>query len=248
MAAKQATDYALLHGGGQGSWVWEETIAALGLQTAGSFGRALALDVPGCGTKRGRVTDAIGPDEVAAELIQDILTAGLRDVVLVGHSQAGTILPLMIQQRLDLFRRVIYVSCMAPLAGQTNLALMGLHLRGVKADEVGWPVDPATHTYEQRYTAMFCNDMDSRDTATFLAKLGSDSWPARTYSATDWRYDGLGGVPATYVVCLRDEALPAAWQMTFATRVHASQIVRIDAGHQVMSTRPHALAEVLRQI
>jgi hypothetical protein len=47
-------DYALLHGGGQGSWVWDETIAALGVQGGGTFGRALALDAPGCGAKRGR--------------------------------------------------------------------------------------------------------------------------------------------------------------------------------------------------
>ena len=36
-------DYAFLHGGGQGSWVWEQTIAALECQTNGAFGRALAL-------------------------------------------------------------------------------------------------------------------------------------------------------------------------------------------------------------
>jgi hypothetical protein len=29
---------ALLHGGGQGSWVWEPTIAALRLQSTNTFG------------------------------------------------------------------------------------------------------------------------------------------------------------------------------------------------------------------
>ena len=45
-------DFAFLHGGGQGSWVWRETIAALHQQTAGAFGRATTLDAPGCGAKR----------------------------------------------------------------------------------------------------------------------------------------------------------------------------------------------------
>ena len=77
--------------------MWEQTVAALTSQTNGTFGRALTLDIPGCGAKRGRVTDALGIDDIAAELIGDIEAAGLRDVVLVGHSQAGTILPRLVR-------------------------------------------------------------------------------------------------------------------------------------------------------
>ena len=43
-------DFAFLHGGGQGSWVWDETIAALHRQSGGVH-RAMALDAPGCGVK-----------------------------------------------------------------------------------------------------------------------------------------------------------------------------------------------------
>jgi hypothetical protein len=37
-----------------------------------------------------------------------------------------------------------------------------------------------------------------------------------------------------------------AWQTKFAERLKVDRIVCIDAGHQVMNTRPHALAEILR--
>ncbi|MFD2134238.1 hypothetical protein ACFSLT_01475 [Novosphingobium resinovorum] len=37
----------------------------------------------------------------------------------------------------------------------------------------------------------------------------------------------------------------ASWQERFADRLHARRLHRIDAGHQVMNTRPEALAEVL---
>ena len=46
-------------------------------------------------------------------------------------------------------------------------------------------------------------------------------------------------------VTVRVSTLPPMWQQRFAERFHADRIVRIDAGHQVMNTRPHALAEVL---
>src|SRR3974390_3117796 len=91
------TNYAFLHGGGQGSWVWVETIEALGRQTDGAFGRALALDVPGCGAKTPRRMEDLTLDVGAAELIQDIEQAGLTEVVLVGHSQAGQAIPSMLQ-------------------------------------------------------------------------------------------------------------------------------------------------------
>ena len=46
-------DAAFVLGGGQGGWVWDETIAALKRQTSNAV-RTRALDAPACGTKRGR--------------------------------------------------------------------------------------------------------------------------------------------------------------------------------------------------
>jgi pimeloyl-ACP methyl ester carboxylesterase len=237
-------DYAFLHGGGQGSWVWEETIAALRAQTGGAFGRALALDAPGCGTKRGREGEDLDNEAIAAELVRDIEAAGLSHVVLVGHSQAGMVLPLMAEIRPGLFRRLVHVSCSAPPAGRSTLDMMGQGLHGDNPDEVGWPV--ISDDMGVRLRAAFCNDMAPEQAEAFMARLGKDMWPAPTYSATGWRYDHLDATPATYVVCLQDNILPPAWQERFARQLRCARRVRIDAGHQVMTTRPHALAEALR--
>jgi pimeloyl-ACP methyl ester carboxylesterase len=242
----EAVDYAFLHGGGQGGWVWEATIEALGRQTGGAFGRALALDAPGCGAKRGRSGEDLDPEAIAAELVGDIEAAGLKDVVLVGHSQAGMELPFMLELRPQLFRRAVYVTCSAPPPGRTTLSMMGTSVHGANPDEVGWPVDPETHDMHARFLAMFCNDMSPAEADGFLARLGKDMWPAPTYSASNWRYDHLGAVPASYVICLQDQSLPPPWQEAFAARLRCERLVRIDAGHQVMNTRPHALAEALR--
>jgi pimeloyl-ACP methyl ester carboxylesterase len=245
MPMSQHFDIAFVHGGGQGGWVWEATIAALKLQTNNAV-RALALDAPGCGAKRERVTDGIGMEEVARELVADIQAAGMSRVILVGHSQAGQALPAMAALQPGLFRRLVYVSCSYPLPGQTVLQMMGRGLHGSHADEVGWAYDRSTTPKAERFPIMFGNDMDAEQIATMTAKLGRDAWPAKTYSQSDWRYDQLGVVPATYVVCLQDMSLPVAWQEIFAARLKTERQVRIDAGHLVMSTRPQALAEVLR--
>ena len=239
-------DYVFLHGGGQGGWVWQETMTALHQQTKDKSVRVLALDAPGCGEKRGRNTAGLDVDGVVTELLADISAHGLKDIILVGHSQAGTILPRLVEKRPDLFHRLVYVSCIAPSPGKNIVQQMGSSLHGANEDEVGWPFDPKTVDPRQRFPLMFCNDMSETEASAFLAKLGRDTWPAQTMAASDWRYDYLGRVPSTYVICLRDGILPLSWQERFADRFKTERQIRIDAGHQVMNTRPHALAEILR--
>lgn len=236
--------FVFIHGGGQGSWVWDETIAAVKQQSGGKA-HCLALDVPGCGTKRGRDTSAVEFDDIVRDLIADIEAAGLRDVILVGHSQAGMVLPRIAEFRPDLLNRLVYVTCSAPPAGMTTIERMGDGVHGQNPEQVGWPVDPASSTMEQRYRVMFCNDMGDAGTDAFLAKLGGDMWPTSSYTYRDWRYDHLGRIPSAFVLCLQDMALPPVWQESFAEAFEVDRTVRIDAGHQVMNTRPQALAEVL---
>jgi pimeloyl-ACP methyl ester carboxylesterase len=236
---------ALLHGGGQGSWVWADTVSALRLES-NNAANSVALDIPGCGAKRGRATEHLDPLTVARELLDDLERAGMRDIVLVGHSLAGNVLPAMAELRPDLIRRLVYVACSLPLPGQTVVQLMGNGLHGSNDSEVGWPVDPRKVAMRDRYDVMFCNDMTEVQRNAFLAQIGHDNWPMQYFSNT--QFDFKHQTPATYVLCLRDRSLPVSWQETFASRFHADEIVRLDAGHQVMISRPHTLAEVLLHI
>jgi pimeloyl-ACP methyl ester carboxylesterase len=237
-----ATNFALLHGGGQGSWLWDEVIDQL---SASGDVDCIALDVPGCGAKRGRDTSAIEFDDIARELISDIDAAGMRDVVLVGHSQAGMPIPRMVEFAPTMFSMLVYVTCSAPPPGTSVLELMGKCRHGEREDKVGYPFDIATASPEECFAAMFCNDMSAPDREAFLAKLGHDMWPVCSYTYRDWRYDHLGSVTSTYVLCEQDMSLPPAWQERFAETLRVDRVVRINAGHQVMNTRPQALADAL---
>lgn len=237
-------DFAFLHGGGQGGWVWDETIAAIEAQSGGAA-RCLALDAPGCGRKRDRDTSQIAFEQISRELIADIEAAGMNNVVLVGHSQAGMQMPQMAELAPGLFGKLVFLTCSMPLPGKSTLDQMGDSRHGEKADEVGWPVDPETSTMEQRFRAMFCNDMTDDAADRFLAKLGKDMWPPVCYSYNDWKTDHLAAMPVTYILCDRDMALPPPWQETFAGRLHSDKVEHLDAGHQAMNTQPDALARLL---
>lgn len=236
--------FVFLHGGGQGGWVWDETIAAIGRQSGGAA-RCLALDGPGCGAKRGRDTAHLSFEAINRELVADVEAADMRDVVLVGHSQAGTHLPAMLALRPELFRKLVFVSCIAPDPGLTVIEMTARRMREQGHTPGSKALTDESLPMRERYRIMFCNDMDSEKAEAFLDKLGPDQWPASCYTQTDWPYDHLADVPVSYVLCHQDAILPFEWQERFAGRVHADRTVRIDAGHQVMNTRPEALAEVL---
>lgn len=240
-------EFALLHGGAQGSWVWEETVAALRQAGGERVGRVLLLDMPGCGTRRSVETASMTMADVLEDLFRQLDGAGLRNAVLVGHSQAGTMLPLLIEGRPGLFSRAIYVSCCAPLKGQTVLEMMGGGQHGDDPGTVGWRLPPATTPPETLAAAMFCNDMEASGTEAFMRRFGADSWPEATMTYRDWDRDEAMrvGPPSSYVVLTDDASLPPEWQQRFAERFGAERVVQLEAGHQAMQTRPGALADVL---
>lgn len=236
--------FVFLHGGGQGGWVWDDLIAALRLQGGERIGACLVLDVVGCGKKRGRPTAEVEVADLIDDLLADIDAAALGSAILVGHSQAGTILPRLLKARPALFAQVVYVSCVAPIGEQTSLSWLHT-MPGAETSALGSASGPPPGSRE-RFRMGFCNDMAEAEAEAFLDQLGPDQWPASSYRMTGWDYDHLDAVPSTYVQCLKDMALQPDWQAIFAERLQARAIVHIDAGHQAMNTRPHALAEILR--
>ena len=233
--------FALLHGGGQGSWVWDETAAVL--RAAGAT--VIALDVPGCGTKRDVEAIGYSVDDVVAELNAEVRVFGPAPVVLVGHSQAGTLLPELWRKAPDLYARLIYLSACAPLAGQSVIDMMGHGRHGEHPDQIGWPLDPALHGKDEMRRLAFCNDMAPAQLEAFLPKLDFDNWPPGVTYAAHWDYSGLTTCPSTYIVCEQDGVLPRAWQFRFAERLACQRIITIAAGHQAMNTQPEALAALL---
>jgi pimeloyl-ACP methyl ester carboxylesterase len=238
------TDFVFLHGGGQGSWIWDETLAALAQQSGGRA-RCHALDIPGCGTKRGRDTSGMVFDDIVAELARDIAALGFDRPLLVGHSQAGQVLPKLEAAMPDAFARHVYVSCIAHAPGHKIEDMMRVQIDSNPDSPLARVfLDPDCPILE-RFRVMFCNDMSPPDQDAFLAKLTKDEWPAVAYTHLDWSYEHLADVPTTYVLCLQDQVLLPDWQRIFAERFRCERTVHIDAAHQVQNTRPQALAEVL---
>ena len=237
------TNFVFLHGGGQGSWIWDETVAALKLLGSDRLDQLLALDIPGCGRKREQATKTLSVSDILDSLLGDIDAAGIGNAILVGHSQAGTILPLLAKAKPDLFQHIVFISCLAPVGNQT-----ALNWRTEMPDADSAVLNKHPHGSRDFYRQMFCNDMAVDAADAFLDKLGRDQWPPSSYEMSGWDYDHLADHSSTYVLCERDQALLPIWQEMFAERLKVKETLRFDAGHQVMNTQPEKLAEMLLEV
>lgn len=236
----------LLHGGLHGSWCWKYLLTELDGSEA--VERVLALDMPGCGTKRSRDTSKETLASIAAELNQDIRSAGLRDVVLVGHSIAGALLPIMAAEDPRLFSQLIYLATNLPLEGESVSQTMGTTTHGQDPDRVGFPLDPLTTPQADLALAMFGPGLSGEQLAWLMGEVAQDKTPPVLGDEPVTREGYDGKIPATYILTLKDPILPPDWQRVFAKRALAEKVVEIDTPHEPFVSHPKVLAETLSQI
>jgi pimeloyl-ACP methyl ester carboxylesterase len=234
-------DVVFLHGGSHGSWCWAPLLEAL-RKKPGPWGRLIALDMPGCGQKRGRGAGGLTMADIARALNDEVRAAGVGGAVLLGHSIAGMILPLMALDSPALFSALFHLATIAPAEGQT---IGELHA----PEEMGMTMDPFSMPLEDYFKAMFCPDFTPAQTAWLLREIVQDVTPAALMAEPARRkgYEKLG-LPTTYIVTTRDPILPPSWQRRFAGRHHATKIVEIDTPHEPFVSHPALLAETLRDL
>ena len=171
----------------------------------------------------------------------------MQDVILVGHSQAGTLLPRLAERRPGLFRRLIYVSCCAPLPGQTILQMIGSGSARQPPGRSGLAARPSATSASAAVSSHVLQRHGRRGSGAFPRQTGPRPLARSVHAGVGLALRSPDKHSAsTFVLCLQDGILTPAWQERFAQRLHTQRMVRIDAGHQVMNTRPHALAELLR--
>ena len=98
---------------------------------------------------------------------------------------------------------------------------------------------------------MFCNDMDDEQTRFMLERTGTE---AAVILAEPVSRAGIPAeLPKTFVKLLRDQSLAPEVQDVLVQNLRDSpggdvDVVTIDAGHDVMISRPKELADVLNRL
>jgi len=227
-------DFVLVHGSYHGAWCWD--LLRPELERLGH--RSVAVDLP------------ISDPSAAAEAYTDVVLGavdGLTDPVLVGHSMAGLVIPLVAAWRP--VRRLVFLAAMLPIPGRSaNDQRAAEPVDGLVppttaewtslGDEV-WAVGPTTAT------ELFFHDAPADVAAWATARLRPQSYRVMSEPSplATWPT-----VESSYVVCRDDRAVNPAWGRAAARDRLGANAIEIDGAHSPFLTRPAELARLLGDV
>src|ERR1700739_3439295 len=113
--------YVLLHGGGMGGWIWKY-MAPL-LRNAGH--EVFTPTYTGFGERIHLLSKDIDGETHVTDVVNVLKYEDLNDVILVGHSYSGTVLPGVALQAGERIRRYVYIDAILAKAGETIVGALG---------------------------------------------------------------------------------------------------------------------------
>ena len=227
-------DVALVHGSYHGAWCWD--LLRPELERLGH--RVITMDLP--------ISDpALGAAEYA-RTVENALEPG-SEPVLVGHSMAGLVLPLVAANRP--IRRLIFLAAFLPSPGQSANDQRGTepidgrvpptNSEWIDVGEGVWMVGPKTAT------ELFFPDATPAVARWATQRLRPQSYRVLTETTplTTWP-----DVECRSIVCRDDRAINPAWVRSAARARLGVEAVEISGGHSPFLTRPVELALALDQL
>jgi len=234
------TNFVLIHGGSHGSCCWNPLISEFKLLGHQAF----AFDLPGHGndqTPRSAVTF-----ESYVEAANDFLRSLDIDVtVLVGHSLAGIILPMVAEANALRISRVVFLAGLVLDVGEAAIDLIPESRRSRYFEIAAESSDNTLSLDFESARTSFFSDISEGEARLYYDHLTPQPFapylePARIAARSI-------GADRRYVACTKDNAFPYDLTMSLASKL-GGNLEKIEAGHDVMLSRPRELAQLLAKM
>ena len=230
-------DLVLVHGSFHGAWCWERLIPPLE-----AYGhRVIAVDLPISEPGLGAEAYAM----VVSEAIDDL--DGAAPPVIVGHSMAGLVVPLVATRR-PIDRLIFLAAFLAQPGRSANDQRQAEPIDGLvppttaEWTDLGrdvWQIGPTTAT------ELFFHDASADVAAWASSRLRPQCYQVIGEQSP---LEAWPDVPSSYIVCRDDRAMNPEWARGAAVGRLGTTAIEIDGGHSPFLTRPKELAEVIAAI
>jgi pimeloyl-ACP methyl ester carboxylesterase len=203
---------------------------------------SLAVDLPGRRYKPADLATVTRADWVRS-VCDDIETAGLDDVVLVGHSSAGFVIPGVAARLGGRTRGLVFVTANVPAEGRPPVEFMrpDLHKRTVERhDFLVQRASGCTLAGFRSEESPVVTDLELVENGP---RLGLEA-PGPLFEPFTW--DGFPTqLPRTYIRCLRDRLIGSELAEVMVANMGGAEVIDLDAGHDVATRSPADLAALL---
>lgn len=230
----------LIHGGGLAADSWQLTTDEI--HRLAPDLTVLALDMPGRRGKPGDLKELSIADCVES-LVGDIESAGLADIVLVGHSIGGMTLPGMASTLgTARVRELIFAASFLPPEGATLVDTLPWLLARIARHFAKGGVPRQTPGVLARFA--YLNGVPSHRRRFMRDKLYPESLRILTEKVS-WK--GMpGDIPRTWILTLGDRAIaPKLQRRNIETLGGVQTLIEIEGCHMAMVSAPEQLAKIL---
>ncbi len=229
----------LVHGGTLTSTMWDPVRSQLASPS-------IAVDLPGRRYKPADLAEVTIGDWVAS-VVDDIYQAGLTDVVLVGHSSGGYVLPgvaaALAATSTPALHGLVFVSATVPAHGERPIDYLREDIRTLASDHRELTLDSArgrTIGGLRPGEPPIETDLEIVENEP---RMGLEA-PLVLFEPVSWA--GFPAeVPRVYVRALRDKVIPPGLADRMVVAMGGAKVIDLEAGHRSYETNPAELAAVI---
>jgi pimeloyl-ACP methyl ester carboxylesterase len=239
--------YVLVHGGATTARHWDLVLPYLD-------GPAVAVNMPGRLDRPGDLA-TLTVDEAAASIVQDVQRSVLReadDLVVVAHSSGGLEVPSIVEGLgSSRVRAVVLNAASVPPEGGNGLDCMQVKhreasLQAIDAAEAAGISITTPMPRPEKLKTSSGEELDDQQHA-FVSDPTRNVEDSFNLYLQPVHWSKAAGIPITYVLNLRDRAVPPELQREMAARLPSpSTLIELDSGHLAAVTHPEQLADLIR--
>jgi pimeloyl-ACP methyl ester carboxylesterase len=233
--------FVLVHGGGHGGWCWKRLAKELRRRGHDVWTPTLT----GFGERRHLDTDAVTFETFVADIVAVMEYEDLRDVVLVGHSMGGVIVPRVAEVAAERLRAVVWMAAVVLNDDETLLEAVP------QTPEVARAVviqdDGSVRTDPQLMIEVLLPEGTEQERAWVLARHRPYPPMALVEPGRLTAFKALE-LPTGYVLATLDRAVAPDRARAFSARLPGVRYAEVEAGHDLMVTRPKETADALLSV
>lgn len=219
-----------------GAWCWERLTPLL--QHEGHA--VVAMDLP--------CDDGSASFDTYADAVCAALKGCDDDVMLVGHSLAGPIVPLVAARRP--VRHLVYLCALVPEIGRSLADQIGSEadmLNPVYLTGLSEPDDQFRYVWVDLDVAraMFFSDCDEPTVEAAANRLRPQGMQV---TVAPFSLAEFPAVSCTYVICSEDQIVGTDWSRRIARDRLGADVIELPGGHSPFLSRPKALANLLLRL